>query len=167
MVGAWSASSRAAGEMHIFEVPGGRHPSLCPRGPVSCGLLLEHRSLRGAAGPAVLTRTRSKSKTLLVAVCPPCLFIRFQTATVLHLGSLLRSACCKHQVTREFSVHARICSSSVAETAPLTACELPASREHRSPLQPSTGQLSFCCKTHPPPAFHLGYLRHLPPPLMV
>ena len=138
-----------------------------PSGPCVLRSLARTQEPSGSSWSCPATRTRSKSKTLLVAVCPPCLFIRFQTATVLHLGSLLRSACCKHQVTREFSVHARICSSSVAETAPLTACELPASREHRSPLQPSTGQLSFCCKTHPPPAFHLGYLRHLPPPLMV
>lgn len=35
---AWCAPSRASGEMDAVRVPGGQHPSVCPEGPVHCGL---------------------------------------------------------------------------------------------------------------------------------
>lgn len=73
---------------------------------------------RGAPHPAQPHRPG-----LLVAICKLCLFIRFQAATVLHLGWLLGR-----------SAHARVCSASA-----FPAQELPAAPVHNSPRSSPQG----------------------------
>lgn len=114
-----------------------------------------HGQPLGSSWSCTAVQTRGRSRNLLVAIRPHCLFIRFQAATALHLGSLLHSACCKRRVCREFSVHTRVCSSSAAEAAPVTAQELPVSPKYRFPCSPPQAAI-FLLQKSPQPALRPG-----------
>lgn len=115
---------------------------------------LQHTAALGSSSSCTATQTWGwgRSRNLLVAICTRCLFIKFQAATVLHLGSLLGSACCKlRSRTGLFS----ICLSSPG------AASFP--RTRFSP-QFSTGHWPFAAKI-PLTSFSPGVSECLPPPV--
>lgn len=63
----------------------------------------------GSISSCTATQTWGRNRNLLVAICMRCLFIKFQAATVLHLGWLLGSACSR---TALFSIC--LCSPGAA-----------------------------------------------------
>lgn len=113
---------------------------------------LQHTAALGSSSSCTATQTWGRSRNLLVAICTRCLFIKFQAATVLHLGSLLGSACCKlRSRTGLFSI---CLSSPGAASFPRT----------RFPPQFSTGHWPFAAKI-PLTSFSPGVSQCLPPPV--
>lgn len=144
---AGSAPSRAAGETDAVRLSGDQHPSTRPGDAHTAA----SRSHTAASGEQLVPDSHTdpgKSRNLLVVICPCWLFVTFQAAAVLHLGSPLCSACASAGAAGTSPCPHVTCSSSAAEAAPFAACHLPASE---NALFPATlhGAASFCCK--PPP----------------
>lgn len=93
---------------------------------------LQHTAALGIISSCSATQSWGRNRNLLVAICVCCLFIKFQAATVLHLGSLLGAL-----RSRTALLSICLCSPGAAS---FPSTHSPCS-SHRA--------LAFCCQNPP------------------